>query len=786
MGAWGQKQYYLDPETQLFLLGSGTDGRYYDPSTGRFLSEDPIRWDAGDENLYRLTGNDPVNKVDPSGHFWGEALLERAGSALVGGAITATNYVERKVDAVEQLVGEYGPKLKVCASRLNTDVTALVRRIINGDVHSMADLLGVPPPQNLTPPQTLKLIEKTLEHECLKAIPGYETLLNRVGSAENREKLLTVLRLAWKVGMDPKAVLDQMMDSPVLLGIMNKVPDAIESATEQLVSGGGKLEDAIKSVGASAGGAVKSAVTKEVSEDAGILAGVGKAIAANATAFKKLILSGKWKGALLDAAKEQLWPWGPPLNKEKGVLPDIKLAWQEIKSAGSALWQSSGELAGARSPGAFLGVLKKQADIVVDAVVKVWGIANSALGSLQLWITIASALIGSLFFGVGAAAGLGVAEAIGLGVLASTLAQNLVATFKAIADLKTKKDLTQKEKQERYSEIAGGAVMLAVTGVMVLLGPVAAKLGRKFLDLLLEFRPVAVVFEAVGEGLTAVDRALLGLGRKLRGLVKGALRADGHEVEVAVDEATGEALLAFCSEPCNPTSLDGFANDLPEGPDKAKVQALAKEVRDGPTPERANQIADEVEAIKAKPENQTDTAAPTRAAEGRSARDLNKELDDLTKRAGGIKTAGVGATDVRGLEDEVFEMGSRKVRGALNVEATPGPIKAPYPYDDPRYAAFVGHMEEEFGNKFIKALGEAGYRPNPNGIFVEPAGNARVLMNNPLGACGHCTLDLLSPSEKVGVIKQLSELVPNVKFTFDTVAATAKPIIVKGGIIVTP
>lgn len=69
LGAWGQKQTYLDPETQLFLLGSGTNGIYYAPDTGRRISEDPIRWRGGDgPNLYRLNGNDPINRVDPSGH----------------------------------------------------------------------------------------------------------------------------------------------------------------------------------------------------------------------------------------------------------------------------------------------------------------------------------------------------------------------------------------------------------------------------------------------------------------------------------------------------------------------------------------------------------------------------------------------------------------------------------------------------------------------------------------------------------------------------------------------
>ncbi|EQC44170.1 RHS repeat-associated core domain-containing protein [Bacteriovorax sp. Seq25_V] len=44
--------------------------RYYDSSTGRFLTPDPIRFAAGDTNLYRYTGNNPVNRIDPDGLDW--------------------------------------------------------------------------------------------------------------------------------------------------------------------------------------------------------------------------------------------------------------------------------------------------------------------------------------------------------------------------------------------------------------------------------------------------------------------------------------------------------------------------------------------------------------------------------------------------------------------------------------------------------------------------------------------------------------------------------------------
>jgi RHS repeat-associated protein len=52
-----------DEETGLYYYRA----RYYDPAVGRFLSQDPIGFEAGDGNLYRYVGNDATNATDPSG-----------------------------------------------------------------------------------------------------------------------------------------------------------------------------------------------------------------------------------------------------------------------------------------------------------------------------------------------------------------------------------------------------------------------------------------------------------------------------------------------------------------------------------------------------------------------------------------------------------------------------------------------------------------------------------------------------------------------------------------------
>ena len=53
----------FDTETNMYY----SRARYLDPSTGRFLSEDPIRYAGGSVNFYPYAGNDPVDYIDAFG-----------------------------------------------------------------------------------------------------------------------------------------------------------------------------------------------------------------------------------------------------------------------------------------------------------------------------------------------------------------------------------------------------------------------------------------------------------------------------------------------------------------------------------------------------------------------------------------------------------------------------------------------------------------------------------------------------------------------------------------------
>ena len=81
--------YYYDTETGLYFLQT----RYYDPEVGRFLNRDSVQYADPETinglNLYAYCLNNPVEYVDPTGHFpiWLAAL---AIGTFVSGLISGT------------------------------------------------------------------------------------------------------------------------------------------------------------------------------------------------------------------------------------------------------------------------------------------------------------------------------------------------------------------------------------------------------------------------------------------------------------------------------------------------------------------------------------------------------------------------------------------------------------------------------------------------------------------------------------------------------------------------
>ncbi|MGE9745721.1 RHS repeat-associated core domain-containing protein [Bdellovibrio bacteriovorus] len=85
----------FDPDTGLVRFGA----RDYDPEVGRWTSKDPILFNGGDTNLYGYTFSDPINFVDPSGHFGIMGVLVGAATGgVVGGVSAALNPRATKAD----------------------------------------------------------------------------------------------------------------------------------------------------------------------------------------------------------------------------------------------------------------------------------------------------------------------------------------------------------------------------------------------------------------------------------------------------------------------------------------------------------------------------------------------------------------------------------------------------------------------------------------------------------------------------------------------------------------
>jgi RHS repeat-associated protein len=84
---------YYDWETGLYYYGY----RYYNPSTGRWLSRDPIG-ESGGMNLYCLMGNDPIGRIDINGlaDRWILNWHHNASQAIFEGVNGNPSYISTK------------------------------------------------------------------------------------------------------------------------------------------------------------------------------------------------------------------------------------------------------------------------------------------------------------------------------------------------------------------------------------------------------------------------------------------------------------------------------------------------------------------------------------------------------------------------------------------------------------------------------------------------------------------------------------------------------------------
>ena len=95
--------YYYDTDLGMYYLQS----RYYDPNTCRFINADALSYlgangDLISYNLYSYCNNNPVNKLDTSGHF-GLSLGIVAACAIGGGLMGAFSAVTTGGNVAENI-----------------------------------------------------------------------------------------------------------------------------------------------------------------------------------------------------------------------------------------------------------------------------------------------------------------------------------------------------------------------------------------------------------------------------------------------------------------------------------------------------------------------------------------------------------------------------------------------------------------------------------------------------------------------------------------------------------
>ncbi len=108
LGTSGNSQQYTGREkdaTGLYYYRA----RYYQPTIGRFISEDPIGWASGQSNQYAYVGGNPIGYRDSTGNFAALVPLVMEGALGAGIAYTGYQALNSTWDLIFNGGGNQGP-----------------------------------------------------------------------------------------------------------------------------------------------------------------------------------------------------------------------------------------------------------------------------------------------------------------------------------------------------------------------------------------------------------------------------------------------------------------------------------------------------------------------------------------------------------------------------------------------------------------------------------------------------------------------------------------------------
>ncbi|MBL9136512.1 MAG: hypothetical protein JNK85_11615 [Verrucomicrobiales bacterium] len=313
---------------------------------------------------------------------------------------------------------------------------------IGQGISNLGQLLGIRPPSEGSP-QTLRTIVSVLDNSAVQTAlsvvppPGAGLLLRMQVSGLSAS--LRFLDFAWQTYQNPQPLLDRIREA---LGrkMANVGPLAMQAASAAVHASGPARDSAL------------NCIWRHLRP-------------------KLEYIGRNWWDVLKGMGMDILWPW-------PGVASDFRQIWSQLKLAGTALWEL-------------------RINDSIDHLLAALRHLNSALGRLYGWFFIASVLVGTglgLAAGTaaggvgagpgaaaGATAGLAFAGEVGLGLLISTLAVELLSIVKSGYNL-TRTDRTAQQRECDCEIISGSSITVAICGALAILGAVAARLARGLLQ----------------------------------------------------------------------------------------------------------------------------------------------------------------------------------------------------------------------------------------------------------------------------------------------------------------
>ncbi|MDG6988187.1 MAG: RHS repeat-associated core domain-containing protein [Nitrososphaerota archaeon] len=128
----------LDESTGLYYEGA----RYYDPTTGRFITEDSYNGTLTDplsQNRYLYAEDNPMRYVDPTGHVI--AILGGGGSDLLSPSQILdllSSAASKAIQAIQQVIGSLASPFGFSSTSMATTTTVTTEvQCPEGDVHCL-------------------------------------------------------------------------------------------------------------------------------------------------------------------------------------------------------------------------------------------------------------------------------------------------------------------------------------------------------------------------------------------------------------------------------------------------------------------------------------------------------------------------------------------------------------------------------------------------------------------------------------------------------------------------